>query len=173
MPTDTVLLTPPLNAAEREAQVLRYLPQVKYIARHIHDRLPPQVPLADLVQAGVVGLLDAIERFDPGRGVEFAAYARFRIRGAIVDSLREIDWSPRELRRKARLVNAATARLEQHTGRHPTEPEIAASMELPLSAFRRLLAEDQGTRLICLGRRKRCRTRASRPPQPKPFIHLG
>jgi RNA polymerase sigma factor for flagellar operon FliA len=139
-----------LSAAEREARVLRYLPQVKYIARRIHDRLPPQVPLADLVQAGVLGLLDAIERFDASRGVDFAAYARFRIRGAIVDSLREIDWSPRELRRKARLVEAATARLEQRLGRRAAEPEIAAAMELSLPAFRRLLAEIKGLDLFAL-----------------------
>lgn len=150
MPIDTVVESPPPSAAEREARVLRYLPQVKYIARRIHDRLPPQVPLADLVQAGVVGLLGAIERFDAGRGVDFAAYARPRIRGAIVDSLRDIDWSPRELRRKARLVEATTARLEQSMGRSATEPEIAAAMELSLPAFRRLLAEIKGLDLFAL-----------------------
>jgi RNA polymerase sigma factor for flagellar operon FliA len=150
MPTDTVAGGPSSNVAEREAQVLRYLPQVKYIAHRIHDRLPPQVPLADLVQAGVVGLLDAIERFDASRGVDFATYARFRIRGAIVDSLREIDWSPRELRRKARLAAAAAARLEQRLERSATEPEIAAAMELSLPAFHRLLAEIKGLDLFAL-----------------------
>jgi RNA polymerase sigma factor for flagellar operon FliA len=154
MPTDVIVRNQALSTAEHDAQVLRYLPQVKYIARHIHDRLPPQVPLADLVQAGIVGLLDAIERFDPRRGVDFAAYARFRIRGAIVDSLREIDWSPRELRRKARLLEEATSRAEQQTGRSATEAEIAASMELPLPAFRRLLAEIKGLDLFALDAEK-------------------
>lgn len=139
-----------LSAAEREARVLRYLPQVNYIARRIHDRLPPQVPLSDLVQSGVVGLLGAIERFDAKRGVDFAAYAGFRIRGAMLDSLREIDWSPRELRHKARLVEEAAARLEQQMGRSASETEIAAAMGLSLERFRRLLAEIKGLDLFPL-----------------------
>ena len=139
-----------LSAARREARVSRYMPQVNYIARRIHDRLPPQVPLADLVQAGAVGLLDAIERFDPSRGVAFGAYAAFRIRGAILDSLREIDWSPRELRHTARQVEAAGAHLEQQLGRSATEAEISEFLELPLQAFRRLLAEIKGLDLFPL-----------------------
>lgn len=161
-----------LSAARREARVSRYMPQVNYIARRIHDRLPPQVPLADLVQAGAVGLLDAIERFDPSRGVAFGAYAAIRIRGAILDSLREIDWSPRELRHTARQVEAAGAHLEQQLGRSATEAEISEFLELPLQAFRRLLAEIKGLDLFpwtattrrgaLVDGRARSRTRARR-----------
>lgn len=135
---------------DRDARVLRHLPQVNYIARRIRDRLPPQVPLADLVQAGVVGLLDAIERFDSGRGVDFGVYAAFRIRGAILDSLREIDWGPRDLRHKARLVEAAAATVEQQTGHAASEAEIAAVMGLPLARFRAMLADIKGLDVFAL-----------------------
>ncbi len=150
MPFDVIGRRRGVSDAERDARVLRYLPQVKYIARRIHDRLPPQVPLADLVQAGVVGLLDAIARFDATRRVAFGSYAAFRIRGAILDSLREMDWSPRELRHKARQVEEAAARLEQELGRAVSESEIAAAMRLPLGGFRRVLSEIRGLELFTL-----------------------
>ena len=132
------------NSRLSDARALRYLPQVTYIARRIHDRLPPQVPLADLVQAGVVGLLDALKRFDPDRQVQFSSYAAFRIRGAILDSLREMDWSPRDLRRKARLVEETAARIEQETGRRASEHELATALGMSLATFRHLLAELKG-----------------------------
>ena len=87
------------------------LPQVRYIARSIHERLPRHVPFEDLVHAGVVGLMDALQKFDLGKRVQFGSYAKYRIRGAILDSLRELDWSPRDLRRQARLVEQAHDRL--------------------------------------------------------------
>ena len=87
---------------EREQLLMEQLPQVRYIARRIHERLPRHVPFEDLVHAGVVGLIDALHKFDRGKHVQFGSYAKFRIRGAILDSLREMDWSPRDLRRKAR-----------------------------------------------------------------------
>ena len=90
------------DEAERERLLVEQLPQVRYIARRIHDRLPRYVLLEDLVHAGVVGLIDALQKFDGSKQVQFGSYAKFRIRGAILDSLRELDWSPRDLRRKAR-----------------------------------------------------------------------
>src|SRR5579885_1683626 len=92
---------------ERQRLLTEQLPQVRYIARRIHERLPRHVPLEDLVHAGVVGLIDALQKFDRGKHVQFGSYAKFRIRGAILDSLREMDWSPRELRRKARQMDEA------------------------------------------------------------------
>ncbi|MGB6633125.1 MAG: sigma-70 family RNA polymerase sigma factor, partial [Terriglobales bacterium] len=83
------------NDAERERILMEQLPQVRYIARRIHDRLPRHVPFEDLVHAGVVGLIDALNKFDLSKHVQFSSYAKFRIRGAILDSLRELDWSPR------------------------------------------------------------------------------
>ena len=90
---------------ERDRILLEQLPQVRYLARRIHERLPRHVPLEDLVHAGVIGLIDALNKFDSSKHVQFGSYAKFRIRGAILDSLREMDWGPRELRRKARRVD--------------------------------------------------------------------
>src|SRR5499425_2566979 len=92
---------------ERERLLMEQLPQVRYIARRIHERLPRHVPFEDLVHAGVLGLIDALNKFDQSRHVQFSSYAKFRIRGAILDNLRELDWSPRDLRRKGRMVEQA------------------------------------------------------------------
>ncbi len=120
------------------------LPQVKYIARRIHERLPQHVPFDDLVHAGIVGLIDAAHKFNPDKKVRFASYAKFRIRGAILDSLRDMDWSPRDLRRKARRLEAATQKLQTELGRSATEPELAAAMEMTLEEFQHLLDEIRG-----------------------------
>jgi RNA polymerase sigma factor for flagellar operon FliA len=135
---------------ERERLVLEHLPQVQYIARRIHDRLPAHVPLADLVQAGVVGLMDALAKYDAQRSVQFDSYASFRIRGAILDSLRELDWGPRELRRKARRVQEATRKVEHALGRSATEMEVAEAMGLTLGEFQALLGELRGLDLAQL-----------------------
>src|SRR5215470_20156023 len=104
--------------AERERILVEQLPQVRYIARRIHERLPRHVPLEDLVHAGVVGLIDALHKFDRGKHVQFGSYAKFRIRGAILDGLREMDWSPRDLRRKARRLEEAHNKLRSELGRN-------------------------------------------------------
>lgn len=132
------------NAEERERLLLEHLPQVKYIARRIHDRLPAQVPLDDLIHAGVVGLIDAVEKFDPGKNVQLKSYAKFRIRGAILDSLREMDWSPRHLRRQARRIEDAHRELKLRLGRAATEPELAREMGMKLEDFQHLLGELRG-----------------------------
>jgi len=132
------------DAAERERLLLEHLPQVKYIARRIHDRLPAQVPLDDLIHAGVVGLIDAVEKFDPSKNVQLKSYAKFRIRGAILDSLREMDWSPRHLRRQARRIEEAHRELKLRLGRVATEPELAAEVGMSLEAFQHLLGELRG-----------------------------
>jgi RNA polymerase sigma factor for flagellar operon FliA len=135
---------PTLDEEERNRILMEQMPQVRYIARHIHDRLPQHVPIDDLVHAGVLGLMDALTRYDEGRQVQFKTYAKFRIRGAILDSLRELDWSPRDLRRKARQIETASARLSHELGRSPTELEIAAELGLGLDDFQHLLAELDG-----------------------------
>ena len=108
---------PGRDEAERERLLLEQLPQVRYIARRIHERLPRHVPFEDLVHAGVVGLIDALQKFDRAKQVQFSSYAKFRIRGAILDSLREMDWSPRDLRRKARRLEEAQNKLSSELGR--------------------------------------------------------
>jgi RNA polymerase sigma factor for flagellar operon FliA len=135
---------PPLDEEVRNRILLEQMPQVRYIARHIHDRLPQHVPLEDLVHAGVLGLMDALTKYDDARQVQFKTYAKFRIRGAILDSLRELDWSPRDLRRKARMIESASSRLSQQFGRSPTEQEIAHEMGLTLESFQHLLGDLEG-----------------------------
>jgi RNA polymerase sigma factor FliA len=132
------------NAEDREQLLLEHLPQVKYIARRIHDRLPAQVPLDDLIHAGVVGLIDAVEKFDPSKNVQLKSYAKFRIRGAILDSLREMDWSPRHLRRQARRIEEVHRDLKLRLGRVATEPELAKELAMTLDDFQRLLGELRG-----------------------------
>src|SRR6266851_2745444 len=129
---------------ERDRILLQQLPQVRYLARRIHERLPRHVPLEDLVHAGVIGLIDALNKFDRSKHVQFGSYAKFRIRGAILDSLREMDWGPRELRRKARRVEEAQRKLSLELSRAPTEVEVAAELKLELREFQRLLTELDG-----------------------------
>ena len=111
----------PVLSGEQERVLLEHLPIVRFLARRIHERLPQHVDIEDLVSAGVVGLMDAFAKFDPAKKVQFRSYAQFRIRGAILDSLRTLDWSPRELRRKGRAVEEAirvlTARHGPRAGR--------------------------------------------------------
>jgi RNA polymerase sigma factor for flagellar operon FliA len=126
---------------ERERLLMEQLPQVRYIARRIHERLPRHVPFEDLVHAGVIGLIDALHKYDHGKHVQFGSYAKFRIRGAILDSLREMDWCPRHFRRQAKRVEQARLELEARHGRAPNEQEIAAELEMDLAEFQHLLGD--------------------------------
>jgi len=133
-----------LDDAQREKLLLEHLPQVQYIARRIHDRLPPQVLLEDLVHAGILGLMDAVRKYDPGKNVQLKHYAEFRIRGAILDSLRQVDWSPRALRRQARRLEQAISDCKARLGRDRTEPEIAAELNITLESLQQLLGDLRG-----------------------------
>src|ERR1700733_4559059 len=129
---------------EQERVLLEHLPIVRFLARRIHERLPQHVDIEDLVSAGVVGLMDAFSKFDPAKKVQFRSYAQFRIRGAILDSLRTLDWSPRDLRRKGRAVEETIRKLTAQFGRTPLEPEIAHEMGLDLEDYQQLLGELKG-----------------------------
>ncbi len=129
---------------ERERLLMQQLPQVRYIARRIHDHLPRHVLLDDLVHAGVLGLIDALQKFDSEKHVQFGSYAKFRIRGAILDSLREMDWSPRDLRRKGRRLEEAYNKLRSELGHNPNEPELAAELGMGLRELQVLLGEIDG-----------------------------
>ncbi len=119
------------NAAQRrEELVMEHLPQVRFIARRIHEWMPPNVSLEDLVSAGVLGLIAAIDNFNPSMNVQLNTYAERRIRGAIMDSLRESDWAPRDTRKKARAIEAAIHAAKQRLGREPAEEEIAAELKI-------------------------------------------
>lgn len=141
-----------LDPAERERLLLENLPEVRYIARRIHDRLPSHVQFDDLVHAGILGLIDAVDKFDPGKNVQLKSYARFRIRGAILDSLRQLDWSPRNLRRQARRIEDAHRELAATLGHAPSESELATHLGLQLDEYQRLLGELRGLDLGSLYR---------------------
>jgi RNA polymerase sigma factor for flagellar operon FliA len=132
------------GATERDLLLMEHLPTVRYLARRIHERLPQHVELDDLVSAGVVGLIDAFSKFDHTKKVQFKSYAQFRIRGAILDSLRTLDWSPRDLRRKGRAVEEAIRSVTHRVGRAPSEQEIAKEMELTLAEYQLLLGDLKG-----------------------------
>jgi RNA polymerase sigma factor for flagellar operon FliA len=134
--------------------MVEHLPIVRFIARRIHGRLPHHVPIEDLYSAGVVGLLDAFGRFDPSKQVLFRTYAEFRIRGAILDSLRALDWSPRELRRKGRAVEQAIQALIGQLKRSPTDIEIAQKLNIPLADSQHLLGELRGLEIGSLHARR-------------------
>src|SRR6201999_4163996 len=121
--------------------VMQELSQVYFIASRIRERLPQHVELEDLVNAGVIGLLEAHRSFDSSKNAQFKTFAKFRIRGAILDSLREIDWGSRSVRRRGRELAEATARLESRLGRHPSEAEIATEMEIDVDHLRRITAQ--------------------------------
>lgn len=142
----------PLTAAltERNRLLVELLPQVRYIARRIHDRLPSHVAFEDVYHTGVLGLIDALKKYDPGKKVQIQSYMKFRIRGAILDGLRELDWSPRELRRKARQIEHAEHGLRNRLGRNPAEGEIAAEIGVSLTQLQHLVGELRGLDLSSL-----------------------
>jgi len=129
---------------ETDALLMEQLPQVRFIARRIHERLPRHVPLEDLIHAGVIGLIDALRKFDREKHVQFSSYAKFRIRGAILDSLREMDWGPRALRRKARDLDVAHHRLATLLGRSPSQPELAKELGMELQELQLLMGQISG-----------------------------
>jgi RNA polymerase sigma factor for flagellar operon FliA len=120
---------------------MQELSQVYYIAARIRERLPQHVDLEDLVSAGVVGLIEASRSFNEAKNAQFKTFAKFRIRGAILDSLREVDWGSRLMRRRGREIAEATAKLESRLGRKPTETEIAAEMNVDIEYLRKITAQ--------------------------------
>jgi RNA polymerase sigma factor FliA len=135
---------------ERNQLVLEQLPQVRYIAQKIHARLPHHIPLEDLVNTGVLGLIEALAKFDPKRNVQLQSYARYRIQGAILDSLREQDWSPRLLRQKERQLETEREKLQLQLGRAPSQTELAAGLGISDRQLQLLLRDLQGLEITSL-----------------------
>lgn len=133
-----------INVDKHDELVLSQLEEVHFIARRIHERLPVLVPLEDLVHSGVLGLLEATQRYDASKHVQFKTFAQFRIRGAILDSLRALDHASRRLRTKSRRLNAASEQLSLRLGRQPSEEEIAHEVGLDLAALRKLASTLRG-----------------------------
>ncbi|GGC96051.1 RNA polymerase sigma factor FliA [Vreelandella lutescens] len=126
----------------------QYMPLVRRQALTLQVRLPASIELDDLIQAGMVGLLEALGRFDAAQGATFATFASQRIRGAMMDELRTRDWLPRSVRRSARAVDDAVRRLEQRFGRPPEEGEVARELEMPLSEYQQLLNDTNSGQLL-------------------------
>ena len=136
-----------LAAEEREQLILDHLPQVRLIARRIHDRLPESVSLDDLISTGVIGLIAAIDRFDPTQNVKLKTYAEYKIRGAILDSLRGLDWAPRQQRQRAKQIEAAISSAEQRLHRTPSEEEIATELGQTIEEYHGWLVDSRGLNL--------------------------
>jgi RNA polymerase sigma factor for flagellar operon FliA len=143
---DTQIPTP-VPPPTREQLILEHLPQVKLIARRIHERLPVSVSLDDLISTGVLGLIAAIDRYDASHDVKLKTYAEYKIRGAILDSLRGLDWAPRQQRKRAKQIEAAIAALEQEHQRTPNEDEIAAALNLSIDDYQEWLGDIRGLTL--------------------------
>ncbi|MBK6636274.1 MAG: RNA polymerase sigma factor FliA [Rhodocyclaceae bacterium] len=135
---------------DKEHLVTRYAPLVKRIAFHLMAKLPASVDIDDLVQNGMIGLLDALGRFEEGMGAQFETYAVQRVRGSMLDGLRDNDWLPRGLRREMRRVEAAIRQLEHEHGRPPSEGELATALGMPLADYQKLLMDARGHQLVYL-----------------------
>ena len=133
---------------DKGAAIEKFSPLVKRMAHHMLAKLPPSVQLDDIIQAGLIGLMDAINRYQDNHGTQFETYATHRIRGAMLDELRGNDWLPRGLRRSLREVEGAIARLEQRLGRPPNEREMAKEMAVSLKEYQELLQEARGYQLF-------------------------
>jgi RNA polymerase sigma factor for flagellar operon FliA len=135
---------------ERERLILEHLPQVRLIARRIQERLPKNISLEDLVSTGVLGLISAIDNFDPSHNVKLKTYAEYKIRGAILDSLRGLDWAPRQKRRKTKQIEAAITAAEQRLQATPSEEDIAAELDISLEEYHEWLVEIRGLNIASL-----------------------
>jgi RNA polymerase sigma factor for flagellar operon FliA len=137
----------------RDRIVLEHLSLAKAIAIRVHENLPVHVDLDDLIHAGVLGLFDAVEKFDSSKNVAFQSYAKHRIKGAILDSLRQMDWASRDMRKRQKLMETATRELAMKLGRTPSEGELAQHMGIELSRWRRMLSELRTVGLVSAGAR--------------------
>jgi RNA polymerase sigma factor for flagellar operon FliA len=136
--------------AEADALVRQHSTLVKRIAYHLAGRLPPSVDVADLIQAGILGLLEAAANFTADRGASFATYAGIRIRGAMIDALRKLDWAPRSVHRKARAVAAVIREIEKETGRDARDAEVARRLGVTLQEYHAIVQDAESCRLTSL-----------------------
>ena len=134
----------------RERLIILYAPLVKYVAGRVAADLPQSIEQSDLVSYGIFGLIDAIDKFDPGRGFKFETYAISRIKGAIIDELRSIDWVPRSVRAKARSIERAISKLENELKRSPEDAEVAAELDMTESELAGVLSQISFTGLVAL-----------------------
>lgn len=138
------------SASHLDAMVEQYTPLVKRIAHHLMGRMPSSVAVEDLYQAGLIGLLDAIKRFDNSKGASFETYAGIRIRGAMVDDVRKGEWAPRSVHRNARRIQEAIRNVENRTGADAQDRDIAAELNISLDEYHAMLQDSMATRLFSL-----------------------
>jgi RNA polymerase sigma factor for flagellar operon FliA len=137
-----------VDNAWQEQMVLQYAPLIKYIASRLALRLPSHISLDDLISSGIIGLIDAIHKFDPSKNISFKTYAEFRVKGAILDELRSLDWIPRSVRKKTHVIENAYSELQKTLGR-PAEPEeVAEALGLQMDEFYQLLDETKSVSLV-------------------------
>ena len=134
--------------ADKNHLLTDHMPLVKRLAHHMKAKLPPSVEVDDLIQAGMIGLLDAISRYEETHGAQFETYAVLRIRGAMLDELRNSDWLPRSMRQNMRKIEAAMSSLQQKLGHPPTESEVAKTLKLSLSEYQDMLGDGGGHQLV-------------------------
>ena len=145
--TDATEAPEPFDRDNREQIIKDYVPLVKFVAHRVASRLPSHVELDDLIHSGILGLMDAIEKFEPARNIKFKTYAELRIKGAILDGLRELDWVPRSLRRKKKDIEGAYHMLEQQMGRAATDEQVAVHLGITLDELHKNLDDLKGVTL--------------------------
>ncbi len=138
----------PLSKKAREELIMKYSPLVQYVANRLAGRLPPNITAEDLIGPGIIGLIDAVEKFDPAKKIRFKTYAEFRIRGAMLDELRSLDWVPRSVRKKATELEKTIEKLEAEFGRPPEDEEIASAMNLSMTEYYKLLDKTRGVTFL-------------------------
>ena len=139
-----------IKRGQKEELIREYSPLIKFVAQKIAIRLPPNIELDDLISAGSIGLMDAIDKWDPSRDNKFKTYAEFRIRGSILDELRSQDWVPRSVRDKSKALDRCVAQLELDLGRAPTDEEISAKLNMPIEEFHGLVNQVRPVSLLSI-----------------------
>ncbi|PIQ98794.1 MAG: FliA/WhiG family RNA polymerase sigma factor [Nitrospinae bacterium CG11_big_fil_rev_8_21_14_0_20_45_15] len=139
-----------ISAENRDEVIKEYAPMIKYVANRIALRLPPHIEVDDLISVGVLGLIDAISKYDSTRGAKFKTYAEFRVRGAILDELRSMDWVPRSVRQKASTMDAIVQKLQAQLGRPPEDEEIAQEMGVSMDDFYGAINQTRSMPLLSL-----------------------
>ena len=147
--------------AKSDAVIMKYAPLIKYIATRIAARLPMHIEIQDLINSGVLGLMDAIEKFDPEKAVKFETYAEYRIKGAILDSLRALDWVPRSVRKVATMLENTYADLEKKLGRPAHDEEVAEAMDIDIDKLHKLMSRVSHVSMVSLERDSRNSTQTS------------
>jgi len=137
-----------LAEEHREELILKYTPLIRYVAGRLAMRLPSHIAIDDLISSGVIGLMDAVEKFDPSKKIQFKTYAEFRIRGAMLDELRSLDWIPRSIRKKATELEKTYQRLEKDFGRPAEDEEVAQALALDMDSFYQLLDQTRNVTFL-------------------------